>query len=256
MLKDLPGPEIVMEEEELPDHEHLPSQLDRIDNTDWDVLVCLDAMRWDVMDAMIEPEVEAVRTPSEGSTPDWVKKVWCRDGWDDVAYLSANPMVRATIESEDYEYSLDEYVKFKDISQLGGQIRPKVTLPDKVTELTTREDPPVVAHYCQPHTPFVGQLALNVSSGNVDMVEDGYPDRAPVGGVAKLVWDGKIDLDVFRQAYVANAHLALKWAKKLIHRFDTVAITADHGEGLGPDNFDHGGPMNNCNRVVPWVVFE
>lgn len=254
MIRELKGPQIVKEEHQLPDYKDLECQKERIDERDWDYLIVLDAMRWDVMDALVEPEVEALRTPSEGSTPDWMRKVWCREGWEDVDYLSANGMIKAMKERDNYDEYVGDYANFRDVSGLGGEIRPRVTTPDKMTEFTNREDdPPVVSHFIQPHTPFIGDFAINIAGRDIGLAEHGYDSRAPTGRVARLAYKGEISVDVYRQAYVANAHLALRWASKIANRKNNVVITSDHGEGLGPEVFDHGGPRNSCNRVVPWL---
>lgn len=248
------GPDAVMEEDELPDFKSLPSQKDRIEEGGWDTLMVLDAMRWDVMDAISDMEVEALRTPSNGSTPGWVDSVWCQDGWGDVNYISANPQAGMTERMDRYGEDIRDYVNYIDNSGLGKMPNHSVTTAEQMVMKSVEYDTPVVSHFIQPHTPFIGKVSMRISGENPPVLDKGYPDSAPKGRIARLAWEGKISLDVFRQAYVSNAVYAYEWGLRLAKRMSgRSVITADHGEGLGPNQWDHGGPRFSCNRVVPWL---
>lgn len=241
-----------------PSHEPLPDQHDLIKERGWDVLVVFDAARWDVFSAVVEESVKKVRTPAESSTADWVTKIWTRDDdlWDDVTYISANAMVEYTQrEDEMVDYDCDvsgsvgTYVKAHDFIYDGlvGAVR-----PDELTEhiIDTPYEPPIVVHYMQPHTPFIGALSVHLIHS--EPIKEWLPESDTASGIYQLADSEMIDNSVLRRAYIENMKIGWNYGKELQEYYDSVVYTADHGEVIGPNNWDHGAATDPRARVVPW----
>lgn len=245
------------------DYGDLPSQKDYIEERDWDWLLVFDACRWDALDTVLGRPVEPVDTPGHFSTPDWISSVWYQDGWEDVTFVSGNPMTTALTNFDGYpDETLHEYVgEYVEAFDTHWDNIDKTCRPDDLTKLATQYDPPVVVHYVQPHTPFIGDLSLNLSSRAERLAEEWNLDfEEDTGGsdFYQFVENGYIAPELVRAAYMANLELVLRESSnfwKQPEKFGKVVITADHGEKLGPDHWSHGGPDRNESRVVPWVEF-
>lgn len=245
-------------EDELPDFEEQVSQLRLIDSEPWDVLIVLDACRWDAY-RHIYGETIPVTVPGNGSTPAWVDAVWTRDTdmWDDVTYISANPQVEG-VGDYSYEDSLHitdcvgEYVPLHD----DWHDYVKSVHPEQVTDDAIGRDPPLVLHLIQPHTPFIGSFSFSITaeSKHYDVVPDAE-ECEPFSRPQRLVEKGLVDRSVLQTAYLSNLQLTHRYVRRLRKHFTNrgynVVTTADHGEAFGPEHWDHGGESNQ-NRVVPW----
>lgn len=247
-------------EEEQPDWRDLPSQQDLIEEKDWDVLTVFDACRWDALEAVLDRDIPNVTTPATASTADWLTRVWNReDGfWEDVTYISGNAMSDWVQKPEefghDYECDLDnsvgQHVRAFDDDELYDRIL-GATRPDALTEHVPQYNPPVVVHYMQPHTPFIGNVKL--AAKGTERVKEWLPDDARTSGVYNLAGNGDVSPEVVRRAYLENLDLVWGHAKRLQTHFDDVVYTADHGEVLGPDDWSHGRRDHSRARIVPWL---
>lgn len=255
--------------EEYPHHDDLPCQHERILDREWDYLLVFDAARLDVIRHIVGEEypdltVEALRTPAVGSTPSWVSTIFCDDDtdWSDLHYISANPMTE-WIETEDavdsgYGESLDPHVMHHDKAwKYIRDTKESVTHPEDLTEYATKQGDPVLVHYIQPHEPYIGNVSFDVKRSDPDVCE--WLDIPKSGGGTyasqKLAQDGHISTEFIRKCYEENARLVWREAKRLINNWPNkhIVVTADHGERLGPEKFDHGPPNTPFNRVVPWL---
>lgn len=233
--------------------EKLPNQLNLIKEKDWQVLIVFDACRYDAAEAIIG-NVKKVRTPSERSTPEWTQKVWCNNQWPNTTYLSTNPHTWNIRNEEQYngryggkiEKNVKKFVKayekcWDDVLEAEN--------PEKLTNLAMEiDEPPMVVHYMQPHTPYIGNLSVNVT-GQMET------ENVKINQALDLAEQGLVDPSIIRKAYLDNLRLAYKHSKKLIEKYDNVIITSDHGEALGPDEWSHGGMQDPRARIVPWKKF-
>lgn len=242
---------VLEKERALPDYESLVPQERLIRQEPWDVLIVLDACRWDAYKHVYN-NCSCVCSVGS-STLDWVEDVWAADDWSDVTYLSANPMTghvgdRYREDSKHISECVGEYVEVYDEwdSQLGS------LHPETLTDAALEYSPPMVVHYIQPHTPFIGDFSFSVSDDGYDVLPD-KRDGGPTTRVSRLVDEGLVDRSVVQTAYLSNLEETRADVQRLIRSFSPydVVVTADHGEAFGPDRWDHGG---NCNqgRVVPW----
>jgi len=250
---------MIHDPDEFPDPKTLPDQRELILGTEWDCLVVFDACRLDAFRNLIG-SAEAVRTPGNPLTAYWVSNVWGTGDWSDLTYVSGNSVTGVIDIHDDLEGDLedwvDTYIKTYESrsphSCYDKSLR--TTVPDQITGIAKEQDPPVVVHYNQPHTPFIGTLALNIADtrGYERLCDAGFIDNPDRSGCSIYRVAEYIDDDLLRHAYLENLRIAASTAATLEEEFDNVVYTADHGELLGPDQWGHGHPGDPRNTVVPW----
>lgn len=231
----------------------LPKSPELLDEVDWDVVCIFDACRWDAFEEVCSSS-EPVTSPVT-HTFEWIKQVWCNDeyDWSDVTYLSGNLMTTAVEDDEGFSDSIENHVASHMQYFENGDVFDDLLGTTRPRELTTRAlhdtDPPFVVHYLQPHSPFIGNIHLNVTSPfdeTVLPVTGGKRSRE-----AQLVNEGHVSVEMYRAAYLENLKLVWKESERLRDEYDRVITTADHGEVLGPDEFSHG-VNTNQGHVVPF----
>ena len=194
----------------------------------WDVLVILDACRWDLMrevtsdyDFVDETTTYSVASSSE----EWMEKTFGKFDTSDVGYVTANPFSRQMLDPNDFQL-LDEVWEYA----ADGEVR---TIPaDAVTDRTIRahrhlNPDRLVAHYMQPHYPFVP-----------NPMDEGLPLEEFGSGDHEDIWDklrrGKVSREEVWENYRANLEYVLDSVETLLRSVDgNVVITADHGNLLG-----------------------
>lgn len=241
--------DMIHDPDEYPSHKNLPSQKERIERKEWDTLIVFDACRWDALNQVIDESVEKLRSPTSHSTVGWMKHIWSQNMWDDVTYVSGNPMTDwvQTEESEEDGYNIDlnfkEYIRTWKDSGAHHQYSPV-----NITRIADNRDPPIVIHYMQPHTPFIGDIKLDVT--NYEWMGETTTSTSEY----KLVETGHASPELIRRAYIDNLKFVLQYARRFQNRPGKTVFTADHGEVLGPDQWSHGGGDRRA-RVVPWIEY-
>lgn len=120
-------------------------------------------------------------------------------------------------------------------------------------------DPRFVAHYAQPHVPYIGETEIlpweKQNNENVqDLMDSG--DTATTT-FYEMVEKNKLSDDTLQQAYEDNLKYVLEEVKRLIHRIDCpIVITADHGEHLGENGEYFHKNDSTLLRQVPWFVVD
>jgi len=230
---------------------------------DWDVCIILDSCRAD----LLADEWGDINTHwSAGSvTTEWLANTFHRDrdfNPASLGFVSATPhsntvfRQRSVLTNQDTvrapfppanTVAPSEFDGFYELWRQYATVKnavPPTTACDATIEAYDRHEK-VVAHWLQPHEPFIA------------------PDARMVGGAAtdSNVWDGLqqgtlAKSDVW-QAYRANLQHALTQLKRLLRSIDgTVLVTADHGNAFGEwgvYGHPYGWPQPAV-RKVPWVV--
>lgn len=250
---------------------------------EWDVLIILDTCRVDALEEVADEYefltgIESTRSVG-GATPEWIARTFDSTHLDeirDTTYLSATsqvqgilddrlPSTRSLYESHLAYKALKNY-NTVDISDLGyveylfnyeplgeeGPLGHKdgLTPPRYVTDRGISvgrkwNQDRLILHYMQPHTPYVAK-AIGESRELLDY--EAKPLRyLRDGGEYDLVWN----------LYLDELRYVLDEVEVLLRNIDaeTVAITADHGEGFGEYGiYGHQiGSLHPHIRTVPWV---
>ena len=249
----------------------LPSQytqLQALRHHDEYLLIVLDACRYDMF-VDIAPEYltfeQLKPVKSEGrNTFEYVAHCW-PDEYDDVAYISAATPVNS--DSRD-KYERDTlrlyngYVPSEHLSHIRDVWRESwnenigITPPTPVTDAALDTDSQrVVAHYFQPHAPFIGRQSLLGHANNANSSPmEGEAVDAPVWQRAK--W-GDVTRAQLKAVYKSNLHRVLRDVCRLVEgtTIENVAIMGDHGEALGKYGIYAHPPLEHPNtRKIPWGI--
>jgi len=244
----------------------------QIYDEDWELLVILDACRVDVLESVAD-EYEFIQSVdsrwSIGShSHEWLSKTFSQRYSADIsetAYITGNGHTQETF--VDHDYPPDETVPFcrPDWNVVGLEDFGHIDMlwetahesalgvpPRAITDQTVKtsresECERVIAHYMQPHIPYI--------AGAIE--EDREPTEVEVGGW-KLLETGDADRGEVWDLYEENLRLVLDEVELLLENVDAeqVVITADHGNAFGEYTiYGHPeGMLLPCVKQVPWVV--
>jgi len=263
---------------------NISNQRELIHSKDWDLLIILDACRYDAYIRSSAKKFGGKIRPAwspASITPHWVMKTWLYGDWSNVIYISGNVFINKSLGPIKHLHRLFKYDlsnKFMDILEVWrrGVDKNLHTVPPwkmyqayKMAKLRMRirgmkpgRDYKMVIHFVQPHTPFIGYRRLNDLIYKLDK-EIGRQDIGLgfeylfVPYLRRHLSKREIDKMMWR-GYMDNLEIALKYVEKIILDFDgTIIITADHGELLGEYNtyfhFDIKVPQL---RVVPYHIIS
>jgi len=250
-------------------------QLDLIAGEDWDVLLVLDACRADAFDAVAGrdlPEGKTAETVVSPAccTPAWVKAVGGRWGPDRsnrsyLTYFTANPVVSR--EEGHLGRSVQLYSAWGLVWGLHTPHRIPTVHPQALNGLVMAWDrwepdsqPPLIVHYLQPHSPFIGEPSLPLARwgrGKGDLWQRCHALARPDVAVR----EGKVTWAQVREAYAGNLRLVWDAARDLARALWEyrpgwrIVVTSDHGEVLGAGGrFGHEADWRDEELYrVPWL---
>ncbi len=267
-----------------------------IHDRDWDVLIILDACRYDALadiyeDYLPEGELEKVRSPVDTrnnyATSDWCRKVF--DRWfDDTVYVSASARINSLMPVDGFD-GREHFEKIVDVWDTGWDSETGSVPPGEVTAAAREEAERgdfgrMIVHYVQPHFPFLG---LDVRGPDTKEVPEERhtlrfklrsavgpriryllgPQRTralgrflglpPLNSMDKVL--RKVGEERLREGYHGNLERVLADVAPLLDELDgTVVITSDHGELLGENNYYGHSYVPGYPAVidVPWLQIE
>lgn len=231
------------------------------------LLVVLDACRYDAFadlhDSYLRGNLSKVWAAGRW-TADYVRNTW--EGDTDLTYVNTIPVI-STFYFDERDYAADPTEYFADLVQLwethwdpdhGTVLAPDVT--DATLSAIDEGAGRVVAHYAQPHVPYVGSDILDAWSGASD---DGIRSRLegagpnPTEHVQESIRRGDITDAALVDAYRANLDYVLEEVRRLVSSVDRpVVVTADHGENLGENGHYLHDDDTVHTRVIPWLAVE
>lgn len=216
---------------------------------DWDVLIVLDACRYDLM-SQVYKEYNYLQSlekfHSVGSTSsEWMERSFSEKYKEDIRetiYITGNPNTQNHLPIRDF-YKLDEVWKYNWDDDL-GTIHPDV-LNDRSISLHRKFDPErMIIHYMQPHYPFIqGKMGDGI----------GWEGGKEVW---TLLQEGQVELEEVWRNYRDNLRYVLDNLPILLNNIDAekVIITTDHGNLVGEYGI-YGHPAKIALpelRQVPW----
>lgn len=222
---------------------------------DWDLLVVLDACRYDLFEEFapqhsVYDSFDSVdRLYSIGS----LSKYWLRRTFENTAddrlaqtlYVADRSHLEMVGTEKLHDVAL---VAENEHNTEGGMLRPEAVTARAVEEFDNSEADTYIVHYLQPHAPFLHCVGK-------------YDSSAEKPGQTQNVWrglrDGKFDADEIWNDYGRNLLLVLDEVETLIDQFEgDVAVTSDHGNAMGEFGL-YGHPFRGATpsiRRVPWAV--
>lgn len=160
---------------------------------DWDVLIVLDAARYDVFEDIygeyLDGDLRKVESPGS-ATPEWATRTFT--GTHELTYLSANPFINSLGiplnelkwgASSGYEWTATDHIDtIVDLWQERwdddlGAITPKAVTEAALERVESGYDGRLVVHYLQPHAPFIqegtGRKMKRIKAGFDDVPATG-----------------------------------------------------------------------------------
>lgn len=244
---------------------------------DWDILILLDACRYDTFEEINTIDGCLEKYISAGShSKEFAEKNFQGKKLYDTVYVTANAY-GARIGKGDFHD-----IVFTEKNKTGNWATRKGMHPKNVAEsaFEVYEQHPnkrLIIHFMQPHSPYFGETAQELRSNlSQDGVNDLGSSQWEVGPNLKLAAkNGHISIPELNKVYKENLHVVLEYVKCLIKEFEgKIVISSDHGELLGeqtgfwkytdvsrqtPSGTPVGHPQSVYVpelRVVPWLVIN
>ena len=219
----------------------------------WDVLLILDACRYDLMTEVAggyDFIDDVGRFPSLGSS----SQEWLDENFDvdaplsETAYVTGNPFSERYLDAANFQV-LDEVWRYAWDDEL-GTVRARPVTDRAISTWREHQPERMVVHYMQPHYPFVNDPDLHEGMvvGRFGESDEPFWQRVRHGIVSKeRAWE----------VYRDNLRYVLDDVGLLLETIDAdrVVISADHGNAVGEYGvYGHPGRVPlSVLRSVPWV---
>ena len=242
-------------------------------NQDEFALVILDACRYDefgkIYDNYLSGELQKVWASGRW-TAEYVERTWTDN--HDLTYINTAPVIsNRYFEDIGSSYRPEEHISNlvniweshwePDLETVPAEAVTAVAL-DEIRNKPTR----LVAHYMQPHVPYIGEVRLDevdctkleiesaASQGlDADTILD-YENRSTYD-LLEMLEKEKISNEELMNAYESNLEYVFESVVQLVRRLDCpVVITADHGEHLGEEEKYLHEEDSTLIRQVPWLT--
>ncbi len=231
-----------------------------IHNNYWDYLIILDACRFDYFESnyrdYFDGELRKVWSPASSTIP-WLKETWT--DYYDIIYLSGNPYVNST-QFPGRFYARPHFREIVDVWDFGWSNKFHTVPPEAIsTALLSSRGYTTVAHYMQPHLPYIGETKLYF---DVKIDREGHLRNFSETSrkIRESIGRGKTSMDILRKAYEDNLKLVLESFGGVVDKLrGRIIVTADHGELLGEHKeylFHSMIEVHPILREVPWCVID
>jgi hypothetical protein len=223
-------------------------------DSDWDLLIILDACRVDLLQEVQEEyhflDRPGTLTSVGSSSLEWLERTFEPSRAAEMAataYVTGNPFSYRVLESSNL-LVFDEVWKYAWDDDTGTI--PARALTDRAIATAREHDPDrLIVHYMQPHFPSVPDP---LSDGmNAETLGQGVGWESPW----KKLRRGELDDEVVWESYRSNLRYVLNDVSILLKNIDAenVVITADHGNAAGEYGvYGHPRVPLSCIREVPW----
>jgi hypothetical protein len=247
-------------------HEHLPNQGTKFSDKNWDNMIILDACRYDMFASQSELTGELSKRISVASnTPEFLQINFKHQDFSDTVYITANPQVNVHLEDEFFKIINPWEKHWNDDIHT---VMPGIMTEETIAAYETYPNKRLIAHFIQPHYPFVGDVGQHEISAHSGMelskrlATDDEPRRDQLS-IWEQLYEGLVSPDLVWKAYKENLDLVLPHVEQLIETFqEYTVVTSDHGNALGERAWPvpvkiYGHPpkirMSALNDV-PWLV--
>lgn len=246
-----------------------------IDANNW-CLIVLDACRYDFLKTIFSQYFEGSIDPvwaSGSNTFDYLATNW-QDSYSFPYVTAAAPVTPTKINFDNNETAQGLIFEGEELREMYNGYQPAdhllnidavwqdnwdenlgVCPPEPVTKRAieeSHENSKLVAHYFQPHAPFIGEASETANRDNINSLKGGAVSE----GIWEKVESGEISAKELCTLYKSNVERVLVAAAHLIQetKFDRYVIIGDHGEALGEYNrYTHGMDWHPYVRTVPWA---
>lgn len=239
----------------------------RLVDADWDVLLVLDACRFDLFAELADIPGDLRREHSLGSsTEEFLRENFGNETLHDTVYVTANPQERLHLPDDVFHETVRVWET--DWDEEVQTVRPEVMADATIEAAREHPDKRIVAHFMQPHFPFLGERGRELRTDGLRLLKQSAEQRE--GGELPVdVWlhlhRGEVDERDVWEAYGENLSLALPHVERVIEDVrGKCVVTADHGnlvnERLSPFPIRESGHPAGLHVPqlidVPWLEVE
>ncbi|MFC7188722.1 hypothetical protein ACFQL7_01880 [Halocatena marina] len=202
---------------------------------EWDNLLILDACRYDLFEEHHEFPGTLSKVRSAGShSREFITRNFLGTTHHDTVYITSNPFAslldgdtfHAVINLFDDEWDEDVHT-----------VRPESVVAATIEAHEAYPEKRIIAHFMQPHYPFLGERGSQFESGGVsgDVVGNGKnTNTAPSIWHLLDIGRSPVDSQTAREGYIENFALVQEHVQGLLGELDGKSvITSDHGNLLG-----------------------
>jgi hypothetical protein len=249
-------------------HQKLPSDGIRILDKEWDNLVVLDACRFDVFEKLNTVSgTLSKRVSASSNTPEFLRRNFSGKEIHNTVYVTANPQVDLHL-TDEFHYIVPVWKDHWD--ETLHTVPPDIMSEKAVEAHGDFPDKRIIAHYIQPHYPFIGDLGRNELEDHAGMelskrLASGAEGRRDEKSIWELLYEGDVSRDLVRRAYEENLELVFPHVERLVDQFvGRTVITSDHGNAIGERAWPvpariYGHPPDIRIPAlvdIPWLVVE
>lgn len=227
---------------------------------DWDVLVILDACRYDLMTEVAD-EYDWIRscesrTSAGGASFDWMNANFneqYEDNLSETVYVTGNGFSREHVDPTLFK-AVDEVWQYSWDNE-EGTIQPRPITDRAITQWRKRNPDQLIVHYMQPHRPFIAWE--NRPDTGLKLVDGEFEKK---GNEFELLQSGEISKEAAWDGYKDTLRLVLDELEVLLENIDEekIIVSADHGNAFGEwgvyAHLSHA-PLSAI-REVPWCEVE
>jgi len=237
--------------------------VDVILGREWDILIVLDACRYDVFRVLFGKTFKVEKAVTEGTcTIEWFYKTFTVNNADmkDVIYISGSPYVgRHTVKHDNMEYNpLRHFANVVEVWKYAFMkigyaytVNPFHVMKQLFIQNRLHRDKKFIVHFMQPHAPYPmcyplqKYFTMNMSSPDFKLWE--------------ALRNNEVDRELVIRCYKQNLLWVMSYVFTILNMFrgKKIVITADHAECFG----ENGVVNHPCYRhdvetlkTVPLVV--
>jgi len=236
-------------------------------------LIILDACRYDEFSKMYEGYLdgELQRVWASGRwTAEYVERTWTQS--HNLTYINSAPVISDLyFEDRGSAYRPEEHISNlanvwqthwePDLETVPAEAVTAVAL-DEIQDGPTR----LVAHYMQPHVPYIGEIRLEEVGDTELQIESAASHELDADTILdhenkstydllELLENDQISDGKLKTVYRSNLEYVFENVIQLVRRLDCpVIITADHGEHLGEKGKYLHEEDSTLIRQVPWFT--
>lgn len=213
--------------------------------SDWDVLIILDACRYDSLNERNPFDAECQQRRSQASnTGPWFFKNFVQasdDTLQDIVYVSGNP------KASSMNIDTDRFCEFREVFKRNidspyGTVPPEKVSDSALDAHSKRPSKRLVVHYVQPHGPFHGAHMPYLHENQYEKLRN-----------------NEVTVRDVKQAYHQCLDLVLGEVDRLVeHMNGDLVVTADHGEAFGESGIYGHPPWAHSRQLidVPWIALS
>lgn len=235
---------------------------------DWDNLIILDACRADLFEEFIDDyaiDGTLSKVHSKGShSSEFLRQNFRGCDCADTVYVTSNPF--AETELNDPFYAID-HVWVDGWDDETGTVMPETVAERTRDAVEKHPNKRLIAHFMQPHSPFVGDVTLDVDG--YGLLRAKAMGNNEEHGAREDVWarlsQGEFTIREVWRAYKANLEYVMDVVEELLSDLNgKTVITADHGNAFGEPTWPFGiaayghpnGIRTDSVTEVPWFVID